>query len=237
MPLKLDSKQFKTLAKGDKLVPHLDNALGEGDFAWSFNYTPKGVDDAWHPSGDCTPSPRKLYLQATGKGDSIPHLRAFIVGHFFHAYIQHVLVEKMAFADWGDIEKSHEVRWADGPYNWARGTADVAPCRIPSHGDYLVDIKTMNSHDFNTPHPPKWLADKWECQLAIYMDWHKLDRALILGVQKDSPHAMKEFEYEANPPLVKAIMDKWKAVGQCVADEFEPSADETWDLPLKGPIR
>lgn len=243
--MKID-KRFTTIAQGNKLVPHLDRCIGEGDFEWTFDYKPKEGDDAWHPSGDCTPSLNELYLKAKGelveRPISTSLYKTFMVGHFWHAYIQKFVVEKLGFAEQSAIErKGCKVLdpCGDGPtaYNWVTGSGDIAPCTIPGHGDYLVDIKTMNGFDFGKSYLPERYADKWECQVNVYMDFFDLEHALILSVQKDSPHEFKEFEFTRNQPLIDALYTKWKLVCQCLHNDVEPPADEDIELPLSGPIR
>jgi hypothetical protein len=251
MAIKLKKDAFvKNLIKGHKLAPHIDAAIGQGEFKWSATFEPKHGDDAWHPSGDCVPSPAALYERAvstsTSTKPSISLLKTFTVGHFWHHYIQHIVVERLGFANWLEVENTHERIWGsegtddDGhvipkPFQWARGSADIAPCHIPIHGDYLVDIKTMGSHDFKQNGLPSWCAPKYECQMNIYMDWFDLEKCLVLCVSKDSPHDLKEFEFDRNQPLIDAIYSKWKLVGDCVEIGLEPPLDYEVPLPLVGP--
>jgi hypothetical protein len=239
MAIKLKKDSFvKNLIKGHKLVPHIDKAIGQGEFKWSATFEPKQGDDAWHPSGDCTPTPQQLYTKATVESSTQPSislLKTFTVGHFWHHYIQHIIAERLQFASWDEIERVGEKRWRDGPYRWARGQADIAPCHIPVHGDYLVDIKTMKAQDFNQNGLPSWCAAKYECQMNVYMDWFDLEKTLVLCVSKDSPHDMKEFEFHRNQPLIEAIYQKWELVGECVTVGVEPPVDYDVPLPVVGP--
>lgn len=241
MAIKLDSSKFvRNLVKGHKLAPHLDKSIGEGEFEWNASFGTKEPDTAFHPSGDCIPSPLALFGMAKKeegefKKPSAALRKTFQVGHFWHAYIQWLVVERLGFASWEEIELTHETRWADGDYGWARGAADIAPCHIPIHGDYLVDIKTMGAHDFKLQGLPGWCAGKYECQVNIYMDWFDLDKTLILCVSKDSPHDFKEFIFNRNQPLIDAIYDKWKLVKVCLDQDVEPPEDYNIELPLAGP--
>jgi hypothetical protein len=238
--IKLKSSPFvKNLIKGHKLANHIDKVIGEGEFEWSAKFKPKVGDDAFHPSGDCLPSAYALYSKAVDMDEGKPHpaslLKTFTVGHFWHHYIQHIVVERLAFADWSDIERKAKSRWGDGPFHWASGAADIAPCRIPVHGDYLVDIKTMGSHDFKQSGLPNWCAPKYEAQVNIYMDWFDLEKTIILCVSKDSPHDFKEFEFHRNQPLIDAIYSKWKLVSDCIDQGVAPPEDYEIPLPLVGP--
>lgn len=239
MTMKLDrTKLVKKLGSRSKLAWRIDRALEEGEFegVMNFDFSPKEQDDAWHPSGHCTPSLAELYEYAVhGKEEKFPASlrKTFMVGHFWHAYLQHVVVERLGFATWEDVERRHEVRWTEGPWGWARGSADIAPCRIPEFGDVLVDFKTTNTFSYNAD---KFPLDKWECQGAIYMDWHNLDHAIFMAVMKDSPHEMKEIVFERNPALVDAIYEKWALVGEFIKAGIQPPAEEPFHLPLAGPI-
>lgn len=240
MAIKLKKDAFvKNLIKGHKLAGHIDKAIGEGEFEWSAKFEPKVGDDGWHPSGDCTPNAYSLYQKAITLEEAKPHpaslLKTFTVGHFWHHYLQYIVVERLGFATWDDIEVKGERRWGEGAYKWATGSADIAPCRIPVAGEYLVDIKTMGSHDFKQNGLPNWCAPKYECQVNIYMDWFDLERTIILCVSKDSPHDLKEFEFRRNQPLIDAIYGKWKLVGDCLDAGIAPPEDYETPLPLVGP--
>lgn len=238
MAVKLDNTKFvRNLTKGYKLASHIDKVIGDGEFTWSAEFAAKHGDDAFHPSGDCVPTPFALYTKATTgeyKKPGTSLYKSFAVGHFWHAYLQYILVEKLAFADWNCIERCYEDRWAEGAYGWARGSADIAPCVIPGYGEYLVDIKTMGAFDFKQPNVPGWCAAKYECQINIYMDWFDMEKCILLCVQKDSPHELKEFEYVRNQPLIDTIHAKWKLVKECFDQGVEPPENYEPQLPLVG---
>jgi len=231
--IKLKKDTFvRNLVKNHKLAGHIDKSIGEGEFNWHAEFKVKQGDDGFHPSSDCTPSVFNLFRSRTtdSKGISTGLSKAFQVGHFWHAYIQWIVVERLGYASWDEIEVRGQRRWADGPYGWATGSADIAPCHIPSAGDYLIDIKTMRAPDFKQQGLPSWCAEKYECQVNIYMDWFDLDEAIILCVCKDSPHEFKEFRFERNPELVEAIYSKWRLAGDCIQTGTVP--DETYTIPL-----
>lgn len=116
------SKVVKSLGQKYKLVPHLDLAIGEGEFEWDAHFEPKKGDDAWHPSGDCVPSLHELYLKASGQlaPETIsPTLRKiFMTGHFWHQYLQWVVEHNLGFAGADDIERRGIRVW--GYYNAVR---------------------------------------------------------------------------------------------------------------------
>lgn len=236
---------FKLLKKNHKLVPYLEELIKKDETfeGFNFSYEAKKSDDAFHPSGDCTSTVAELAAKILGTGevkDWSGMAKTFMVGHFWHHYLQWAL-EKGELASWEEIEVNHKVYWGDRPYEWATGSADVAPCHIPEEGEYVVDFKTMSGHQYKGNGVPDWAAVKYEAQICVYMDWFEIDRGLIIAVQKDSPHAMKEFEYEANPDLVSAIYTKWELAGQVAYEGLEvPEEDEILlDLEqyCKGPIK
>jgi hypothetical protein len=130
------------------------------------------------------------------------------------------------------------------PYHWATGAGDVAPLVLPTHGEYAVDFKTMSANQFkpfeSTGQLPDWAKDKYEAQINIYMDFFDLEKALIVGVCKDSPHTFAEAEFHRNQPLIDAIYDKWEFVSECIDHEWVPTIidDEEFDLTpfFKGPV-
>ncbi len=240
---KLTKEDFRKAVPKWKLVHHLERALAEFDEAWEFRYEPKKGDLGWHPSGDCTPVPSVLYESAYLRlNDIAPEGPGFskkngMVGHFWHQYLQHVLVHKVGFASADAIERKGIRCWgAPGtPFHFAIGSADVAPCVIPQHGEYVVDFKTMNSQSFRQMELPVEFAKKYECQIQIYMDFFGIEKGLIVAINKDSPHDMKEFEYRLSPELVEAIYDKWAFVADCLNHNDRPTDldDRAYGLPFE----
>lgn len=258
MSIKLDRSQFtKTLATKAKLVPHIERIIAEGEFEWEYKFDGKESDDAWHPSGDCTPTLHELWLKATGKAEpwkpSGPLFKTFQVGQFWHQYLQWVVEKRLEFCGPEHIERRGSKVWGtvkgfldEGdvavpygePYHWATGSGDIAPVDIPHHGEFLVDFKTMNSRDFakaQTGNLPDWCATKYEAQANIYMDFFDCDRMLIIAIQKDSPHDMREFEYRRNQPLIDAVYSKWELVSACLDEGVEVPEGEDILLPVRGP--
>jgi hypothetical protein len=247
MAIKLTKHSMaRKLVAKTKLAVHIDRAIEQtGDFKWDYKYEPKKGDNAWHPSGDCTLTPRELFDKACGntEGDPIGAglRKTFQVGHFWHGYLQHIVVELLGYADWDAIERSGQKVWAeeDGKpkaYNWCRGSADIAPVKIPGQGEFLVDFKTMGSFDFKRTQLPDWSAAKYEAQMNIYMDFFDLDQAIIVAINKDSPHELKEFIFDRNQPLIDTIYDKWHYVSDCLENGTIPDAAEEWELPIRGSL-
>lgn len=250
------SKAVYNLVNRDKLTPHLERAAND-EFEWEYKYTAKEKDDAWHPSGHCTPDVRVLYdiarqlavmVDEEDNGISVTTPpssanRIFQVGHFWHQYLQE-MVRRLEFADERAIEREGKRFWGEDPdakvrpFEWARGSGDVAPCVIPKHGEFVVDFKTMGGFDFRKSGLPEWAAAKYEAQINIYMDFFDIERGLIVGVQKDTPHGFKEYEFRRNQKLIDTIYDKWQYVSELLYADKVTDADlnHKFDLPLTGPF-
>jgi hypothetical protein len=246
----------KDLSPKFKLVPLLDKAIADFDEPWSFNYEPKEHDLFWHPSGHCVPKPSELYDLAHDRlnnGHDDPEFKRKMskfgpVGHFWHQFLQHIMVRyDMVPAE--AIECSAYKGWRLGevgfwvapkpltdfdPFHACVGNADVAPWTFKGH-DYIVDFKTMSSRSFKAVGAPSGFAAKYECQMNIYMDFFDYDRALIVGVNKDTPHDFREFEFRRNQPLIDVIYNKWKFVADCLQDGERPDEDDdlAFELPLE----
>lgn len=261
--LKLDkSKLVTNLGKKYRLAPYLDKCLGSFDGEWKFEYGSKHHDTAWHPSGHCLPPATQLFEYAWNvvngaeieeENFSASTRKKFMAGHFWHQYLQHIVLHELKFCKPEAIERVGKKEWGtqtcyywggsgDGvwlprPFHWVRGAGDIAPCEAPNWKG-VVDFKTMSSPSFKQSIMPENVADKYECQINIYMDLFDEENGLIVGVNLDSPHDFKEFEYVRNQPLIDAIYDKWKFVSECLDEGLEPGAlelalyDEEHELPL-----
>jgi hypothetical protein len=226
----------KNLVKRHKLATYLDRYLGTEVENFQFTYEPKIEDDAWHPSGHCTPDVTVLYDIAKSVIDGthekkkwdVGMLKTFLVGHFWHQLLQKAVVD-LELAKPEAIERRGLKVWGFDPdleptaFHWATGQGDVAPCSLPGAGDYVVDFKTMSAHQFKTSGIPDWAAHKYEAQINVYMDFFDLDSGLILAICKDTPHEFKEFEFERNQSLIDGIYDKWQFVSECLAAGEAPS--------------
>lgn len=264
--LKFDkTKLTKNLANQNILGPFLDRVFDTFDEPWTFDYEDKVHDNAWHPSGDCTLGVVALYDKATGKSEREPisnSLRkSFMVGHYWHQLIQHVIVTKLEFAEPSAIERRGIKYWGDltpaqgdpasewqphwylhvGPkpndfgipqdHHWVTGSGDVAPLVTP-RWQGIVDIKTMSSHQFKQHKLPDWAATKYLCQINIYMDLFDEEQGMILGVNKDAPHDFKEFLYTRDQELIDAIYSKWKFVSECIDNDVVPTEEDNEQFAL-----
>lgn len=241
----------RDLVKRHKLVPMLEKYLSTEIEHFQFEYTPKVGDDAWHPSGHCMTPPSELYLSVAEPGEpkawGSAMLKTFMVGHFWHALLQKAVVDIGVAAPEAIEVKGRKVWEWDAlnpecpkPYHWATGSGDVAPLAMPDGDEYVLDFKTMSSHQYKANSLPGWAAPKYEAQINIYMDWFEQERSIILCINKDTPHDMKEYEFVRNQPLIDAIYDKWEFVSECLdaGEAPTPQDDDHFDLShlIKGPV-
>ena len=249
---KFKSKFAKNITK-DILAPHLDIYFSKEVTDFTFALEPKKKDDAWHPSGDCTPSVTELYAmalerQAGRSGSRVS--KAFPVGHFWHQLLQKAVVD-LGFATPEAIERRGMKVWAEDnswgptpsaklatpkPFHWSTGMGDVAPLTVPNQPPMVLDFKTMSNAQFGKPETPMpgWIAQKYEAQINIYMDYFDYNHAMILAVQKDTPHGFKEFIYERNQDLIDAVYDKWYFVSECLDNEAGPDEEDDKEYSLEG---
>lgn len=186
------------------------------------------------------PSPEKIKAELR---------KSFMVGHYWHQLLQHLCLT-LGFCDLSAIERKGEKGWSqklcyywggggDGiwlhkPYHWATGSGDIAPCVVPNGWKGVVDFKTMSAQQFKQSSIPAWAADKYKCQINIYMDFFDLEHGIILCINKDGPHDFKEFEYERDQKLIDAIYAKWEFISECLENDIEitEADDAEFSLPL-----
>jgi hypothetical protein len=213
---------IKDLAKKEILVPHINNYLARADFPETFDIeirTGKEPDDAYHPSSDCYPCECELYNKRMGLAEkqelTATSHKNFFVGHFWHGILQNIICDRLGFCEKEDVEK--ELRYQDHEW-WARGFADIAKCDVPGKGSYLIDFKTMNSFSFQKPSVD--LLVKWQLQVACYMAWdNRVDSAIIIGIQKDTPHEFKEFVFQRDDSILEEVYNKWTNVSKSIRNE------------------
>lgn len=179
-----------------------------------------------------------------------PLAKIFQVGHFWHQYLQEICI-RAGLCELKHVERRGEYVWksinvywggsGDGidlpvPFHWVTGSADICPLDIPGHGEYLIDFKTMGSHQFRGNTPAALTMEKWECQLNTYMNFFDMEKAIVVGINKDAPHDFKEFEFHRNQKLIDSLLDKWKLVSECLDEGVCPPEGEPWPLPIKGAV-
>lgn len=245
----------RNLVKHHKFVGYLDEWMASEPEGFEYKHEVKKPDDAWHPSGHCTPTVTELHHFTThsqiAKNWGCAMNKSFAVGHFWHQLLQYGVLQ-MGLAKPEDIEREGMKVWewydpnpplretAPKPYHWAKGAGDLAPLRLPEYGEYVVDFKTMNSRSFKSEGIPRGFEEKYEAQINIYMNFFDLEKALIVGINKDTPHDFKEIEFVRNQPLIDAVYRKWEFVSECIDVGESPSTldDDHFSLDglFQGPI-
>jgi hypothetical protein len=240
------NKIVRNLAKNYRLVPLLEKAIVNFDEGWTYTATEKPIDYGWHPSTHATMSVTELYEEASyPEKERVKHsaslLKIFAVGHFWHQYLQAVMVQD-GLATLDDIERNVIKSWDTDPedparYHWVSGSADVCPW---TDGEWTggIDYKTMNAHQFKQEGFNEYFGTKYECQMNIYMWLFDQDEWMIFAINKDNGE-FKEYYYERNQPLIDAILEKWKFVSLCLETDTKPTAkdDKLFVLPeLFGPV-
>lgn len=236
---------IKDMAKKELLVPHLDRWFNAGKFPDEIAFRirlNKEKDDAFHPSSDASLCAQQLFAKRMGHTYGRPFtgssFKAFMVGHYWHEVIQYILVDELGFVKPEDVEKEKRVlRWGsvtmtgtdhveagfDAYRWWARGYIDIAHCNIPGRGDYLIDIKTMRAMEFAKARPSLW--NKYYAQLQMYLDWENMETAIVLCVEKDSPHKFKEILVKRDPAFAEKVYKRWDLVIEAVKDDMPPECD------------
>ena len=222
------TKLLKTLSLGQGaiLTPHIDMYLERAKFPdkWIIeipNSRTQG-DQKFHPSSHCFLEPRFLYYDRLGELPYRPitaQLRkTFDVGHMWHGYLGEILVD-MGFVSRENVERRLKY---NGEGFEATGTADLVDVAIPGNGTWLVDMKTMSKREFELSTPNEYTFKKWEAQVNIYMDWLNVDKAMILAIEKDSPHRLREFQIQRKPDLVNEIYERWAYTADCIKKGTPP---------------
>lgn len=227
---------LKRYNEGMILVPLINKYQDKGDFPPKWNIEIRNFkkgDKFFHPSGDCYESIENLYLKLMGqleiKPVNHPLRRVFDCGHFWHGYYQEI-IKHMGLTTDADIEKTLTFNHPDG---WtAKGTLDLI-AQIPKHGEFIVDLKTVNDTEYDTGIRPETLK-KWTAQVSMYMHWTDIRRAFILAVRKGGTtttnkkpmHDLKEIAIPYDQAIVDKIYSRWSLVWKCVQRGIPPTPDE-----------
>lgn len=241
--IKLSSNFAKHYARNEILVPHLNNWFANAKFddTISFDIHPnKEHDDAFHPSS-ALKCARHLFADfredLPREKPAADSQKIFMFGHFSHSIIQKIVVE-LGFCDDAEIEKEYDFRFTTAvgnPYR-VRGFIDIARCVVPNRGTYLVDIKTMNARIYAQTDLPLTTMEKYEAQVKLYLEFEELDEAIILCVEKDSPHRFKEIIVKRDPDFVAGIIERWEGVTDALVTGRVPdcTCSNLSNCPAKG---
>ena len=242
---KIGSSFAKHFQKNEILVPHLNNWFANAKFddeiPFAISIHPnKEKDDAFHPSS-ATKCSRALFAQfrkdLPEEKPPADAQKIFMFGHFSHAIIQKIVVE-LGFCDDADIEKEYDFHFETelgNPYR-VRGFLDIARCTIPNRGTYLVDIKTMNARIYAQQTLPEATMEKYEAQVKLYLEFENLDEAIILAVEKDTPHRFREIIVKRDTDFVDGTIERWEDVVDALAQGRVPDCTclNPGNCPVKG---
>lgn len=228
---KLGSQFAKHFVTNEVLVPHLNNWFGNTENfpeEIRFSIKPhKEADDAFHPSSALM-CHRALLAKMEGllppEMARIDSQKTFMVGHYYHALIQYIVVEGLGFSTWDNIEKEFDLYFETpngNPYR-VRGFPDISRMSVPDGREFLVDIKTMMARIYAQPNLPEGLLEKYRAQVQLYMEFEDIDNAIILAVEKDTPHRFKEIEVERDGSFVDEILEGWELVVDSRAEGIIP---------------
>lgn len=222
------------LGRGTILVPHIDAYLERGVFPDTWEITIKNKKEAreygdakirFSAGSDALLSVTDLYKKIKGEAQvekvSAGLRRTFDCGTMWHEYLGAILVD-MKFVDPENVERYliHRIE-TDRGIAYGSGMGDLVGVRIPERGEWLVDMKTMNKSSFEGE-VPKYLWDKYVAQINLYGDWFGYDKLMILGIEKDSPHRLREWIIPKNQPLIDEIYSRWTYVSDCLNKGIEP---------------
>lgn len=235
---------LKQLAKKELFIPHIERYLNKADFpaVWNFPIVPsKEKDSYFHPSGDCTPCERYLFTKFSApellplQTTNATSQKNFMVGHFWHRLMQDIFVAT-DMAEKREVEKVLNIEQVDSNHHegWiAQGSADIARAYSPGRSEpFLIDFKTMNSRSFSNG-PSDDLMWKWRLQVNCYMDFmnHNSEyeviptQAVMILIQKDSPHTFKEILVDYEPDIIDPIYNKWSIVYDALRTNVPPQCE------------
>lgn len=101
-----------------RIAPFIDKYIDENpEYSWTFTLEPKIGDDAFHPSGDCTPSCYDLWYARKfpqARELTISNKKTFSLGHYYHQWLQDILV-RIGFSKPEELEVRGGHSWDSNP--------------------------------------------------------------------------------------------------------------------------
>jgi len=217
MPTRIP-KTNRTLAQAlefnYRVAPAIDDFLEENpEYEWTADFKPKILDDAWHPSGDCTPSVYELWLKASGqnvrKPNTLSQKKTFQLGHYFHQWIQDILL-RIDFAEYDAIERRGGTFWGETLFvepPWHDGS----PIELPEAAWNLFPEVPGQWRVFHKPAAWHWAtgsADVAPCKLV--------DGSHVLLDIK----SISSVDAKSNTPPARYV-DKWECQACIYLDWFD----------------
>lgn len=200
----------QALALNYRVAPHIDQFLENNpEYAWEAKFSPKIADDAWHPSGDCTPSVYDLWLKATGrveyKPTSLSLKKTFNVGHYFHQWIQDILV-RIEFAVPESLERRGGTKWGECTINQDGLTPQSAWSLWP-----VNDIPGTPWAGAYKPAPYHWATGSADVAPCILAD----STHVLLDIK-----SISSVDAKTDAPPTRFV-DKWECQANIYLDWFD----------------
>lgn len=226
----------ESLALDNKIIPYIERyiRMKPNVGVYKVHDCEKKPDKFYHPSGDCLKCKRRLYFEKSiGIKEEFPFSTrlAFSIGHAVHAMLQ-AWVEDMGTMDgFPRSSRGAESKVHSEQHN-ARGSVDDIIVFPGSDIEVPIDYKTIASRQFEMLKEPKAAHI---AQIRVYLDLLDLPEGILLYIEKDSPHRMKEFKVERKS--VEHIYARWRVVTESLIEgnpdnlDFEcqvGSRDESW---------
>lgn len=174
----------------------------------------KKPDTFYHPSVDCRKCLRQLYFEKmyTDKQEhSITTKRTFKVGHAVHSMVQAWIEDMSKLEGFPKTAYGAEVKVRNKELNVSGSVDDIVRFPADPELDVPVEIKTINSRLFSTLSAPK---PEHVDQVNMYLTLKDLDFGIILYIEKDYPHGMKEFI--VNKSDMTRVFDRWDQVTEAM---------------------
>lgn len=202
---------MQALNLGYRVAPAIDQWLDENpEKSWGFQMEPKIGDDAWHPSGSCTPTVRELWEKATGvtkeREISVSLKKTFGVGHYYHQWIQWILRDEMKWCKPENVERKGGRHWDDNPETTCDLSDSEMAWRLWPVGDDCDHLKPKPYH--------------WACGSADIAPLKLSDDTLVLFDIKSI--SVEDARSDAPPAR---YVDKWECQGSIYLDWF-PECEE-----------
>ena len=215
-----------------KIIPFLDKYMmlkpNTGVYEVEDLYKPK--DTYYHPSVDCDKCLRQIFYEKKNPIDEEyepKSMRAFKFGHAIHSMVQAWIKDMSTLEGFPKSTYGSEVGFCDKVHNVKGSIDDIITFPYAPELDVPLELKTMNSAMFKELTSPK--ATHME-QVRIYLDNPKSERmadfAIILYMQKDYPHEMKEFIVKKTN--VDYIYDRWNTVTEALMFDDEKMAPKKY---------
>lgn len=205
-----------TIYDGFEIIPFIDKYMevkpNTGVYKTEDLY--KKPDSFYHPSGDCKKCLRQLYFEKVyndKQEHSITTKRTFKVGHAIHSMVQAWIEDMSTLQGFPKTAYGAEVKVRNKELNVSGSVDDIVRFPCDPELDVPLEIKTINSQQFGMLVSPK---PEHIDQVNMYLTLKDLEFGIILYIEKDYPHGMKEFII--NRTDMSNVFDRWDQVTEAI---------------------